>query len=295
MCEQMECYLISQMISITMSAFPVFRALGLSYLKLLITPKQNYVCGKTQFCCQGCFVPGAAKVRTLWINQPWILYVALLTPALPSTALAFPRLIFPSLCIHNLLWWRLNQLCVLFDHSQWPVFSWMGWTYIVDPPTQMTAQGKRHPAVWKLDNGKFVHFVHTWTPYYWTGRKRRDITLAPWFNAGPDFKKEISWSFWLQILFSPSGLPFLHWSSEASKPTTRFWEYLQYRRNCPWGDLTWLMFSECRLSSSAHNRAVLKIRNHDTGFVKLLRSFVFISLITSSTILHVTIVTPRRY
>ena len=108
-------------------------------------------------------------------------------------------------------------------------------------------------------------------------------------------RKEISWSFWLQILFSPSGLPFLHWSSEASKPTTRFWEYLQYRRNCPWGDLTWLMFSECRLSSSAHNRAVLKIRNHDTGFVKLLRSFVFISLITSSTILHVTIVTPRCY
>ena len=56
-------------------------------------------------------------------------------------------------------------------------------------------------------------------------------------------------------------------------------------------NLVYLMFSE-----GAHPQQVSKIRNQDTGagFVKLLRSFVFISLITSSMILHVTIVTPRR-
>ena len=42
LCEQVECNIIT-MISITMTVFAVFRPLVLSYLKLLITPKQNSV------------------------------------------------------------------------------------------------------------------------------------------------------------------------------------------------------------------------------------------------------------
>ena len=48
-------------------------------------------------------------------------------------------------------------------------------------------------------------------------------------------------------------------------------------------------------SAPMHRRRLRKRnQNPDLEFVKLLRSFVFISLIIPSMILHVTIVTPRR-
>ena len=97
----------------------------------------------------GCFIP-TFKARTLKIYpQSDIRTGPLRCPLQHWQLWLFQDLccIFHNLCNDKIL------LCVSYDCSQWPVpgsvFSWMSSTQ-VDPPTQMTAQGRPPPCCLKV-------------------------------------------------------------------------------------------------------------------------------------------------
>ena len=223
----------------------------------------------------GCFIP-TFKARTLKIYPQSDIRTGPLRCPLQHWQLW----LFQDLCCFFHLCNDKILLCVSYDRSQWPVpgsvFSWMSSTQ-VDTPTQMTAQGGPPPCCLKV--GQICPLsAHLNTLCFGSMAKSRD-----WPQ-----EQICSEAFGSKSCFYPKI------GEATSGRTTK-----NNKASIVHLGQIWMSdrIGNGEISLSVGRANIALIRNQATpavGFVKLLRPFVFISLIISSMILHVTIVTPRR-